>query len=83
MYWLDQFQVHFFSFCLFVCFFIFYVCIYKLYRYYKAGALSILAMNLHPEKAVCLYLKEPLKRLAVHEYLMSPEVDATSRWLLK
>ncbi|XP_015776766.1 PREDICTED: heparanase-like [Acropora digitifera] len=47
--------------------------------YYKAGALSIVAMNLHPEKAVCLYLKEPLKRLAVHEYLMSPEVDATSR----
>ena len=57
--------------------------IMHLYRYYKAGALSIVAMNLHPEKAVCLYLKEPLKGLAVDEYLMSPEVDATSRWLLK
>ncbi|XP_074613834.1 heparanase-like [Acropora palmata] len=62
-----------FTSSVFVCLFVFLFSMFAFINY------TGITMNLHPEKAVCLYLKEPLKRLAVHEYLMSPEVDATSR----
>ena len=48
-------------------------------RLYKQGAVSFMAMNLHPNRSVDLQLEKNLRQFGVDEYLFSPEESITSR----
>ena len=51
-------------------------------RIYKRGAVSVLAMNLHPKNPVDLQLGQNLRESGVDEYLFSPEGCITSRLVI-
>ena len=48
-------------------------------RLYKKGAVSLMALNLHPNISVDLQLEQNFREFGVDEYLFSPEGCITSR----
>jgi len=54
----------------------------SLYRYYKQGGVSLIAMNLHTNKEVHVILENSLKELDVDEYLFTPDGNITSRFVV-
>ena len=62
--------------------FFLFVLIAPLYRYYKQGAVSLIAMNLHTNKEVHVILENSLKELDVDEYLFTPAGNITSRFVV-
>lgn len=53
----------------------------RLWRLYKEGAVSFMAMNLHPDRAAHITLSARFYRFAVDEYLFTPDGSITSRFV--
>ena len=50
---------------------------------YKQGAISFMAMNLHPKRQAEITFSESLQGFGVEEYLFTPEKSKTSRFVEK